>query len=132
MNIPKGVIRAGKMKIVIADPSQARTITFPDPAGAANVMYSNAANTHTGIQTYDTPNVYDHNTTISAGATQTQAGATALTGEFNNVTTVTTSGKRFSTFSIIVVLRTDSSSETLGSRHAWSAMVPSSRPTAAQ
>ena len=34
------------------------------------------------------PIVYDHNTTISANAAGNQASATALTGEFNNVTTV--------------------------------------------
>jgi hypothetical protein len=35
---------------------------------------------------------YDHNTTITAFATGGQASATALTGEFNNVTTVATAG----------------------------------------
>lgn len=38
------------------------------------------------------PIVYDHNTTITAFATGGQGSATALTGEFNNVTTCATSG----------------------------------------
>ena len=38
------------------------------------------------------PIVYDHNTTITAFATGGQASATALTGEFNNVTTCATAG----------------------------------------
>jgi len=50
------------------------------------------AQTVAGVKSYTAPVVYDANTTISAGATQTQAGATALTGEFNNVTTCGTDG----------------------------------------
>lgn len=38
------------------------------------------------------PIVYDHNTTITAFAGGGQASATALTGEFNNVTTCATAG----------------------------------------
>lgn len=38
------------------------------------------------------PIVYDHNTTITAFATGGQTSATALTGEFNNVTTCATAG----------------------------------------
>ncbi len=38
------------------------------------------------------PNKYALGTTITAGATQTQAGATLLTKEFNNVTIVATAG----------------------------------------
>lgn len=41
-------------------------------------------------------------------------------------TTVVISGKRFRTFSSSVVCRTDSSSDTLGSRQACSAIAPSS------
>lgn len=44
-----------------------------------------------GLQS-TTPLTYDHNTTITAFATGGQASATALTGEFNNVTTVATAG----------------------------------------
>ena len=40
----------------------------------------------------DIPRIYDANTGITAGATQTQAGAIALTGEFNNITTCGTDG----------------------------------------
>ena len=46
----------------------------------------------TGVMTLDSPNVYDINTTITAFATGGQASATALTGEFNNVTTCATAG----------------------------------------
>lgn len=45
-----------------------------------------------GYITTTLPNVYANGTTITAGTTQTQAGATALTKEFNNITTVTTAG----------------------------------------
>ncbi len=46
----------------------------------------------TGANTLDSPNVYDHNTTITAFATGGQASAVALTGEFNNVTVCATAG----------------------------------------
>lgn len=43
-----------------------------------------------GVVEFSTPNIYAATTGITAGTTQTQAGATALTSEFNNVTTVGT------------------------------------------
>lgn len=48
--------------------------------------------TLSGIQTFSVPNVYSLATGITAGTTQTQGGATALTKEYNDVTTVTTAG----------------------------------------
>jgi hypothetical protein len=45
-------------------------------------------NTFSGTNTFEKPIVYDVNTTITAFATGGQASATALTGEYNNVTTV--------------------------------------------
>ena len=50
------------------------------------------AQTLSGVQTFAKPNVYKMGTGITAGATQTQGGATALTAEFNDVTTVSTAG----------------------------------------
>lgn len=44
------------------------------------------------IATYDEPIIYSLSAAISAGAIQTQTGATALTEELNNVTTCTTAG----------------------------------------
>src|SRR3990167_6339585 len=52
----------------------------------------NASGVLVSAPTTTEPLSYSNATTISAGATQTQAGATALTEEFNNVTTVTTAG----------------------------------------
>jgi len=51
-------------------------------------VFLDGDNTFTGVQTFSAPTVIDANTTITAFATGGQASATALTGEYNNVTTV--------------------------------------------
>lgn len=80
----------------------AYTYTIPDAgASAAFVMTAgtqtlsgtytfSGANTFSGVQSFTLPQVLDHNTTISAFAGGGQASATALTGQYNNVTTVAT------------------------------------------
>jgi len=45
-----------------------------------------------GAVTFGSPQVLDHNTTITAFATGGQASAVALTGQYNNVTTCATDG----------------------------------------
>lgn len=60
------------------------TLTLGD--AAADALTVNATTTYTE------PVNYSNATGISAGATQTQAGATALTEEINNVTTCATAG----------------------------------------
>lgn len=59
--------------------------------GGNDALSSDAATVAlTGVLSNTAPQVYDHNTTITAFAGGGQASATALTGEFNNVTTVAT------------------------------------------
>lgn len=81
---------AGDTTTTITNASQsgARTYTIPDAGASASFAMTEGAQTFNGVQTYTLPRVADHNTTISAFAGGGQASATALTGEFNNVTTV--------------------------------------------
>jgi hypothetical protein len=72
-------------------PAFAQT-TFPDDITVKGNAYFERTVTQTGVQTFLSPNNYSIATTITAGTTQTQAGATLLTAEFNNVTTVGTAG----------------------------------------
>lgn len=64
--------------------------TFDIVAGAT--VTNAAVNTNSGVHSFTLPIVLDANTTITAFATGGQASATALTGEFNNVTTCATAG----------------------------------------
>jgi len=70
-----------------ASHGQATTTTIPDPAGATGTVVLEEI---TNI--FDLPQRYDANTTITAFSTGGQASATALTGEFNNVTTCGAAG----------------------------------------
>ena len=70
-----------------ASHGQATTTTVPDPAGATGTVVLEEI-----TNVFDLPQRYDANTTITAFATGGQASATALTGEFNNVTTCATAG----------------------------------------
>jgi len=69
--------------------SGARVISIQDGGNAtSNLLQSEGAQTINGVQTYTVPQVIDVNTGITAFAGGGQADATALTGEYNNVTTV--------------------------------------------
>jgi len=82
-----------EVKVTNASFGQASTLTIPDPGNAAaSFLMSEGAQTINGVQTYTVPRVADHNTTITAFATGGQASATALTGEWNNVTVCATAG----------------------------------------
>jgi len=70
----------------------ARTVTIPDPGAAASFVMTEGAQTVNGAKSFTAPIVKDHNTGITAFATGGQASATALTGEWNNVTTCATDG----------------------------------------
>ena len=70
-----------------ASHGQATTTTIPDPAGATGTVVLEEI-----TNVFDLPQRYDANTTITAFATGGQASATALTGEFNNVTVCATAG----------------------------------------
>ena len=70
-----------------ASHGQATTTTVPDPAGATGTVVLEEI-----TNTFDLPQRYDANTTITAFATGGQTDATALTGEFNNVTVCATAG----------------------------------------
>lgn len=70
-----------------ASHGQATTTTVPDPGGATGTVVLEEI-----TNVFDLPQRYDANTTITAFATGGQASATALTGEFNNITTVATAG----------------------------------------
>jgi hypothetical protein len=74
--------------IVNASQAAARTYTIPDAGASASFLMTQGAQTVAGVQTYTSPQVADHNTGISAFATGGQGSATALTDEWNNVTTV--------------------------------------------
>ncbi|MBT6045660.1 MAG: hypothetical protein HOG49_02455, partial [Candidatus Scalindua sp.] len=68
----------------------ARTLTVPDGGQAtASFLLTEGAQTIAGVQTYSAPQVIDANTAITAFNGGGQGSAVALTGEFNNVTTVT-------------------------------------------
>lgn len=60
-------------------------------ASKALVLDANKRAATLGAFTWGEPNLYFAVTGITAGTTQTQAGGTLLTGEFNNITTVGTS-----------------------------------------
>jgi hypothetical protein len=78
-----------EVSITNASHGQATAISIPDGGQAtANFLLSEGNQTIAGVQTYSLPNVYDVNTTITAFAGGGQGSATALTGEYNNVTTV--------------------------------------------
>lgn len=64
-------------------------ITFDDVA-LTGTLQVGGASLFTGQVTFSAPNIYSYTTGIIAGTTQTQAGATLLTTEWNNVTTVGT------------------------------------------
>lgn len=85
---------AGNTTTTITNASQAgaRTYTIPDAGASASFAMTEGAQTLNGVQTYTLPRVADHNTGITAFATGGQASATALTGEWNNVTTCATAG----------------------------------------
>ena len=73
----------------VAAQAGARTLTIPDGGQAtASFLLSEGSQTSAGVQTYTSPVVYDANTTITAYSTGGQANAVALTGEYNDVTTV--------------------------------------------
>ena len=55
---------------------------------SATITTLTSTDVNTGKVTSTSPNVYDTNTTISAGAGGGTGNAVAITGEFNNVTTV--------------------------------------------
>ena len=77
--------------IVAADLAKIDGITNGTAAaGKALVLGASLEIGTIGAITTDAPITYDHNTTITAFATGGQASATALTGEFNNVTTCAT------------------------------------------
>lgn len=80
------------VSVVAGAMAAARTLTIPDPGAAASFMMTEGAQTINGVQTYTLPRVADHNTGITAFATGGQASATALTGEWNNITTCATAG----------------------------------------
>lgn len=83
----KAADNAADYEVVLTNAShgQATTTTIPDPAGATGtVVLEEVSNL------FDLPQKFDHNTTITAFATGGQASATALTGQFNNVTTCAT------------------------------------------
>jgi hypothetical protein len=61
-------------------------------ASKAMVLDSSGDITMPGVITFAEPQEYDSNTAITAFATGGQASATALTGEFNNITTCATAG----------------------------------------
>lgn len=83
---------AGDTTTTITNASQAgaRIYTIPDAGASASFAMTEGAQTLNGVQTYTSPRVADHNTGITAFATGGQASATALTGEWNNVTTCAT------------------------------------------
>lgn len=74
--------------LVNASQAAARIYTIPDAGTDASFLMTEGAQTINGVQTYTLPRVADHNTTITAFSTGGQASATALAGEWNNVTTV--------------------------------------------
>lgn len=78
--------------ITNASQAQASTITFPDLGAAWSVIGSEGAQTVNGVKTFGSPIVFKGATGISAFATGGQASATALTAQWNNVTTVATAG----------------------------------------
>ncbi len=68
---------------------QATVITTPDPgASAASVVLTEGAQTVNGVKTFGSPIIKKLVTGITAFATGGQASAVALTGEYNDVTTV--------------------------------------------
>ena len=74
-----------------ASHGQAATHSLPDPGGVTGtVLESEPAQSVSGVKSFTAPVVYDHNTAITAFATGGQTNATALTGEFNNVTVCAT------------------------------------------
>lgn len=75
------------VEFVNASFGQATVITVPDPGqSTASVMLTAGAQTVAGVQTYTAINIESLGTTITAGTTQTQAGATVLTKKINNIT----------------------------------------------
>lgn len=71
-----------------AEQAAARIYTIPDAGTDADFVMNAGAQTIAGVKSFTSPIVSDTNTTITAFAGGGQASATALTGEFNNVTTV--------------------------------------------
>jgi len=77
------------LTITNAAMGQATVLTIPDPgATTANYLLDTGAQTVGGVQTFSAINITSLATGISAGTTQTQVGATVLSKEFNNLTTV--------------------------------------------
>lgn len=87
--VVKASDNAADHEIILTNAShgQATTTTIPDPAGATGTVVLEEI-----TNVFDLPQRYDANTTITAFATGGQGSATALTGEFNNVTTCATAG----------------------------------------
>jgi hypothetical protein len=71
--------------VLIGDANGLASIATPDTAGL--VTKANAQ-TIAGVKSFSAPIVYDANTTITAFSGGGQGSAVALTGEFNNITTV--------------------------------------------
>jgi hypothetical protein len=88
--VVKAADSAGNTTTTITNASQtaARIYTVPDAGADANFMMAKGSQTVDGVNSFTAPVVYDHNTTITAFSTGGQASATALTGEYNNITTV--------------------------------------------
>lgn len=88
----KAAANAGNTTTLITNASQAaaRTYTVPDAGANANFVMTEGAQTVNGVKTFGSPSIPSNATGITAGATQTQVGATALTAEVNTVTTVGT------------------------------------------
>lgn len=78
--------------IVNASQAAARIYTIPDGGTDASFLLTQGAQTVVGVNSFTSPIVHDHNTAITAFATGGQASATALTGEYNNVTVCATAG----------------------------------------
>ena len=76
-----------EVSVTNASHGQATVHTIPDPLGATGTVVLEEL-----TNVFDLPQRYDHNTTITAFATGGQGSATALTGEYNDVTTCATAG----------------------------------------
>lgn len=68
-------------------PSASRVVTLPDGGASSNILLSQGAQTIVGVQTFSAPLVLNSATSITAFATGGQASATALTAQYNLVTT---------------------------------------------
>ena len=87
-----GNIAANDVIISSTAPAADSVYTIPDAGTAANFVMSESDQAVNGVKTFGSPIRYSSTAVVVAFAGGGQASATALTAEFNNITTVATAG----------------------------------------